>query len=232
LIVHSGAAATLARERYSVGDDRQCLVPHGGYHTLYGGGWDRQAARREMGLPEDRLVFGFIGNVRPYKNVPLLIDAFSRLPRGRACLLIAGKQEPALDLSALDQAVREEMVVRDGLVEETVLPLHLVACDAVVLPFGRILTSGSLMLALSLEVPVIVPAVPSLLEVVADGENGLVFQPDDARSLADRMSEFAALTLRDRRAMQAAAGQTARLGDWGWIGRTVAARLRSLLPAD
>jgi hypothetical protein len=45
------------------------------------------------------------------------------------------------------------------------------------------------------------------------------------------MSEFAALTMRDRRAMRVAAGQTARLGDWGWIGRTVAARLRALLLA-
>jgi beta-1,4-mannosyltransferase len=159
VVVHSNAAARLAHERYGVSDERLCLVPHGGYHTLYDGGWDRQSARRDLGLPEDRLVFGFIGNVRPYKNVPLLIEAFSLLPRGQACLLIAGHQEPTLDLSAVDPAVREEMVVHNGVVEETVLPLHLVACDAVVLPFGRILTSGSLMLALSLEVPVIVPAV-------------------------------------------------------------------------
>lgn len=231
VVVHSSAAARLAQERYRVSDERLCLVPHGGYHMLYDGGWDRQAARRDLGLPEDRLVFGFIGNVRSYKNVPLLIDAFALLPRGQACLFIAGQQEPALDLSAIDPTVRDEMVIHDRVVEETVLPLHLVACDAVVLPFGRILTSGSLMLALSLEVPVIVPAVDSLLEVVADRENGLVFQPDNARSLADRMSQFAAFSVRDRQALRAAAGQTARLCDWGWIGRTVAARLRSLLPA-
>jgi glycosyltransferase involved in cell wall biosynthesis len=231
VVVHSSAAARLVLERHGISDERLCLVPHGGYHALYDGGWDRQAARRDLGLPEDRLVFGFVGNVRPYKNVPLLINAFSLLSRGQACLLIAGQQEPALDLGAVDKAVRDEMVVHARVVEEALLPLHLVACDAVVLPFGRILTSGSLMLTLSLEVPVIVPAVDSLLEVVADGENGLVFQPDDARSLAERMSQFAALSERDRRALRAAAGQTARLSDWGWIGRTVAARLRSLLPA-
>ncbi len=229
VIVHSAAAAALAAERYAVEPARLCRVPHGGYHTLYEGGRDAHAARLDLGLPADGLVFGFVGNVRPYKNVPLLLDAFARLPRGHAHLLIAGRQQPTLDLSALDPAVCAEVVVRDAVVEETALPLHLGACDAVVLPFGRILTSGSLMLALSLEVPVIVPAVDSLLEVVTDGENGLVFAPDDAAALAGALLAFAALDADERRAMRSAAGRTARACDWGWIGRAVAARLRGLL---
>lgn len=229
VLVHSQSAASIALERYAIEEARLCRVPHGGYHTLYEGGWDRKAARQAVGLPAERIIFGFIGNVRPYKNVPLLIEAFCRLPRGIAALLLAGKQQPTLDLSGIEPEARAEMVINDTVIEEEVLPLHLAACDAVVLPFGHILTSGSLMLALSLETPVIVPAVDSLLETVVDGENGLVFAADDPDSLAGSLSDFATLGDRERNAMRAAAGRTARLCDWGWIGRHIADRLQALL---
>jgi glycosyltransferase involved in cell wall biosynthesis len=199
---------------------------------LYERDSDRKAARKALGLPKDRIVLGFVGNVRPYKNVPLLIDAFARLPRGVAVLLLAGKQQPPLDCAAIGPELCAEMVIHDAVIEETALPRYLAACDAVVLPFGRILTSGSLMLALSLETPVIVPAVPTLMETVTDRENGLVFSVDDAESLAERLAFFISLGDRERAAMRAAAGQTARLCDWGWIGRQIADRLHALLPTD
>jgi glycosyltransferase involved in cell wall biosynthesis len=67
------------------------------------------------------------------------------------------------------------------------------------------------------------------MELVVDHENGLLFEPNDAAALARAMQGFAALDDGERRAMRAAAGQTARLADWGWIGRKVATRLHGLL---
>ncbi len=231
VLVHSRTAAALVAERHGMPDARLLVVPHGGYHALYGDRPKPAAARQALGLPEQGVLFGFVGNVRPYKNLPLLLEAFARLPRGRARLLVAGRQDPPLGLDGLDPAVLQELVIRDEVIEESLLPHHLAACDAIVLPFGRILTSGSLMLALSLEVPVIVPAVPSLLEVVTDGQNGMVFEPGDAAALAGRMSALLDASGRQRVAMRRAAGRTARRCDWGWIGRRVGERLLGLLSA-
>lgn len=232
VVVHSRTAAALVAERHGVPDERLLVVPHGGYHALYGDRPRPAEARRTLGLPEQGVIFGFVGNVRPYKNLPLLVEAFSRLPRGRARLLVAGRQEPPLALDALQPDLLQELVIRDAVVDESLLPHHLAACDAIVLPFSRILTSGSLMLALSLEVPVIVPAVPSLLEVVTDGQNGMVFEPGDAGSLADRMTGMLEASGRQRVAMRRAAGRTARRCDWGWIGRRLGARLAALIEAS
>jgi beta-1,4-mannosyltransferase len=227
VIVHSQRAAELARDRYGVAPERLCVVPHGSYHTLYAEDLTRAAARKALGLPVEGAIFGFVGAVRPYKNVPLLIDAFRRLLPGAARLLIAGKQMTPIEFDN-DDLLRDHLILRDETIPETRLSAHLRACDVIVLPFGRILTSGSMMLALSVGIPVIVPDMPSLGEIVMDGVNGLTFPPGDADALAARMQDFLEFDSETRAAMERAAATSARLLSWDWIGRRVSGRMQAL----
>ena len=57
------------------------------------------------------------------------------------------------------------------------------ACDAAVLPSGEGVTSGSLILALSMGLPVVVADVPTARELVRDGKAGWLFRPHDLPSL-------------------------------------------------
>jgi glycosyltransferase involved in cell wall biosynthesis len=235
VIVHSLRAADLAADLYGVPRDRLCVVPHGSYHDLYSADLSPAAARTSLGLPEDGVLFGFVGAVRPYKNVPLLVDGFRHLtqaqPTAPLRLMVAGRQMTPLDI-APDDPMRDRLVLRDGAIPEEALAAHVRACDAIVLPFERILTSGSLVLAMSLGVPVIAPDLPSLGELLDDGVNGLVFPAGDAEALAARMADFVALGADDRARLARNAATTARLNDWAWIGRRVARRVHGLFAPD
>lgn len=230
-IVHSAQAGAMACDGYGLAPERLCAVPHGGYHALYPATASRGAARKAVGLPAQGMVFGFVGVVRPYKNVPLLIEAFNRLPPGTARLLIAGRHSApdVLDLEAL--AGREDIVIRDEVIPEARLSDTIRACDAIVLPFDQILTSGSMMLALSHGVPVIVPAHPSLCETLFDRVNGLTFPPGDAEGLAQRMADFIALSDGARIKLGERARISAKLADWDWIGRRLSQRIEAMFAA-
>lgn len=132
---------------------------HGSYRGEYPREFDRDSARDALGVPRDARVISFIGQVRPYKNLPALLRAFSAVADSSAMLLIAGKLK-------LYQATAEfeEMVSADSRVKvfrQFVPPdevqLYLEAADLVVLPFREILNSGSAILALSFDRPVLVP---------------------------------------------------------------------------
>lgn len=110
--------------------------------------------------------FLFLGRIQEYKGVEDLLRAFIALPcHVDAKLLVVGhcpdrnlksRLQDLGEMRAADVALRLERV-RD----EEITRL-LADADAVVLPFRRVTTSGSAMLALSHGRPLIVPHLPSL----------------------------------------------------------------------
>lgn len=57
---------------------------------------DRDAARRDLGLPPDAFVVGFVGRLVPQKDLGTLIDAMAGLNGAHLCLVGAGDEEAAL----------------------------------------------------------------------------------------------------------------------------------------
>jgi glycosyltransferase involved in cell wall biosynthesis len=66
------------------------------------------------------------------------------------------------------------------------------SCDAAVLPRGEAGTSGSLILALSMGLPVVAADVPTTLELTEDGEAGWLFRPHDPSSLRAALDDACA----------------------------------------
>jgi beta-1,4-mannosyltransferase len=143
------------------------IVPHGHYREHGREQITRAAARARLGLDADAMVVSFVGQIRTYKNVPQLIASFRALEDRRLVLLIAGEpHSPELAdrvraAAAGDSRVRLEL---EWLAEERLL-LHLTAADLVVLPYREVLNSGSALLALSCDRPVLVPQTGSLAEL-------------------------------------------------------------------
>lgn len=111
--------------------------------------------------------FLFFGNVTPYKGVEELLDAYTSLPRQvRARLTIAGQcSDPELRarLAATpDLSLRLERIPEDEIAE------LMASADVVVLPFRRVTTSGSAILALAYGRPLIVPELPGLSDLPAE----------------------------------------------------------------
>ena len=145
------------------------VVPHGHYRGCYKNECSRTEARTCLGVPLDTPVIGFVGQIKPYKNVPALLRAFLDRPAGTspASLLIAGKPGDAAlaaELAAL-AAGHPDVALRFGHIADDEMQVMLNACDLAVIPYREILNSGSAILALSFNRPVLVPAKGAMAEL-------------------------------------------------------------------
>jgi beta-1,4-mannosyltransferase len=146
------------------------VIPHGHYRGSYPNAVSQSQARQLLGISAQETLLLFFGTISPYKNVPHLIRTFCRTALKDTTLLVAGHP-----------GEKEERRVKDALVGGRRVKLHLeripaesvqiffAAADLVVLPFTEIANSGSVMLALSFNRPILVPAqgaMPELREIV------------------------------------------------------------------
>lgn len=145
------------------------VVPHGHYRTAYPNTMSRKEARAALGLDPEAPVLLYVGRIRAYKNVPHLVHIFRALDRD-ARLLVAGNPVSDMlrgDIEAAAQAdPRIQLALR--FIPDAAMQRYLNAADLVVLPYQDILHSGSALLALSFDRPVLVPARGAMGELQAD----------------------------------------------------------------
>jgi beta-1,4-mannosyltransferase len=142
------------------------IIPHGDYRHAYPSAPARKDARARLGL-DDCYTFLFLGNIRPYKNVPALIKAFRALPQRDIRLVIVGQPGQRMNVDELMQLIAgdKRIQLRLEFVSDREVPIYMGAADAVVLPFDSILNSGSVLLALSFNRAVVAPRLGSLPEI-------------------------------------------------------------------
>lgn len=145
----------------------------------------REEARRRLGI-EGPLVL-FLGLVRRYKGVDLLLDAAPEIVRRTgARLAIVGEVFPdAQELARRAQAspVRDSILWKDAYVPEEEMSLWLSACDVVALPYRAISGSGIAARAIGAGRPMAASAVGGLKECVVSGVTGESFAPGDVPGL-------------------------------------------------
>ena len=158
------------------------VVPHGHYRGEYPDD-SREDCRQQLGIPSNAKVVLFFGWIRDYKNVPGLIAAFRGLSDSQAALCIAGREFSKSGGSRLHTSTRQTSVrqtsVRELTTGDSRIYLHLRhvpneevqtffgAADLVALPYREILNSGTALLALSFNKPVLVPRKGAMSELQA-----------------------------------------------------------------
>ncbi len=190
LIVHCERARELVRIHFHR-TENVFVIPHGNFIEPYPNTVSRTMARRQLGLEDDQFVYFNFGNVRRYKGIERLVEVFSSLPGDRLRLLLGAKyytkygQEVAEAVSKAD----ERVVVRSSrFFANEELQLLFNAADVGVFPFSEVLTSGSVITALSFGIPAIVPATGCLPEAVLP-DAGLVYDPNETDGLRRAMQE-------------------------------------------
>ncbi|NLG74873.1 MAG: glycosyltransferase [Xanthomonadaceae bacterium] len=145
------------------------VVPHGHYRNVCPPPRSRASAREALGLATERFTFVYFGNIRRYKNVPLLIRTFRALEARDAQLLVAGR--PVLGMRASDlealAAGDDRIHLHLEFIPDDRLGLYLSAADKIVIPFDSVLNSGSVMHALSMNRSVLAPRLGALPELQA-----------------------------------------------------------------
>jgi glycosyltransferase involved in cell wall biosynthesis len=225
LIAHDNATADRARRELRCPSAEIHVVPHGSYVGEYPAGRPRDIVRTELGIPHDAFVFLAFGHLRAYKDLPRLFDAFASVSSQQTRLVVAGvpwDAEVRKKVSAAAERDPRIHLMLGPVPVEGVAELF-GACDTAVFPRSDGWTSGSLILALSMGIPVVAAMRPAYAELM-DGETaGWLFDPDNESSLCDCMEAAASdresarnrgaqgLALARRMSWASAASMTARL---------------------
>jgi glycosyltransferase involved in cell wall biosynthesis len=177
---HSQGSVTEVEDIFPIPRDKVRIARHGHYIGAYPDLVPQRVARLYLGLaPMDDVIL-FNGQVRQYKGIDTLIEAFRTIlpERPQALLLIAGaaREDPLQGLvTPLTTYELSRIRFVDRYVDDAELQVFLRAADFAVYPYRNILTSGSLMLALSFGLPAVVTEVAMTRDVMGKGEAGLVY---------------------------------------------------------
>jgi glycosyltransferase involved in cell wall biosynthesis len=136
------------------------VIPHPSYEGIYDTAVSRSTAREAFGLGERDLAVLFLGQIRPYKGVDALVDAAARAGRddGEVVLLLAGVVKGLSEdefLGSLPPVLRT--VTSFGYVPDDEIARWLRAADVAIFPYRTVLNSGSVHLAATFRVPVVLP---------------------------------------------------------------------------
>jgi glycosyltransferase involved in cell wall biosynthesis len=183
-------------------------------------------------LPADamqgEITFLMFGEIKPYKGVDLLIEAFARLPpalRSQARLRVVGR--PRMDPGPLRELAAQRGVAAQFFLEPRFVPFEEIPAlfgtgTVATFPYREIEASAVLPYAIAQGRPVLASRIGSFAEVLADGEHGLLVPPGNVDALAGAMArligerDFAARCAANVRALARA------MPDWEEIGRMTA----------
>jgi beta-1,4-mannosyltransferase len=202
------------------------VVAHGSYAGIYPAGRERHAVRSELGIGTDEVFVLCFGELRADSDLNVLLDAFDRVALEKIRLVVAGNVKARSAAEALERASADARIVRrDGFIPFEQVAELFDAADFAVMPRGNGGTSGSLVLALSLGVPVVVADMPTYRELTRGAEAAWLFAPGDSTSLAHALTSAAGATPEERRAKAAAATAAAAELDWDETAAAVVAIL-------
>ena len=147
------------------------VIPHGHYRDWYSDTIAPVEAKLKLDIEPDRNVALFLGLIRPYKNVPRLIGCFTECSTRNWTLIVAGNPESKAIRDEIRYVVgcSRQIRLELGFVENDMLQTYFRAADLFVAPYSDVLNSGSAILSLSFDCPVLVPnmgAMADLQEIV------------------------------------------------------------------
>jgi glycosyltransferase involved in cell wall biosynthesis len=187
----------------------------------------RDDARRRLDVAGPLVLF--LGLVRRYKGVDVLLEAAPRISRETgARVAIVGESFP--DAAYLEKrlaaaAARGEIFRRDAYVPEAEMDDWLAACDVLVLPYRKIAGSAIAARALAARRPMAAARVGSLAETVVPGQTGELFESGDAAGLSAAVGTILA---RGAEVYAPALARAASLATWESYARALRALVASI----
>ena len=184
--------------------DRIVSVPTGMDPERFKPG-DKQARRRELGLPVEGLLIGIVATLRSWKGHRFLIDALASLKRDDLSLIIVGDgpQRTALEARIAERGLKPQVRMAGN--QDDVVP-WLQAFDLFSLPsYANEGVPQALVQASLAGLASVTTAIGAISEVAVDGETAVIVKPQDATDLARGLAR-----LIDDPALRARLGQAAR----------------------
>jgi glycosyltransferase involved in cell wall biosynthesis len=163
-------------------------------HGLLGSAVPTSAEGPKTG--DARLHFVQFGKLREYKGVDVLLNALGRLSadqRERCRVSIVGR--PYMDTAPLRELVKRHQLqslveLRFDFISDDEMAFLFESADMLVFPYRGIDTSGVLMAAIARSIPVVASNIGCFAEMLVDGEQGRLVEPDNPQALADAIADL------------------------------------------
>jgi glycosyltransferase involved in cell wall biosynthesis len=197
VIVHSNGAGKAVCEAYTLRrSEKLVVIPHGNYLSSSVCLTPPRFGREAFGLSSSTTVLLFFGMIRRYKGLEDLLSAFVAVERSDMALIVAGKSldKELSDRLHVDAGRDPRIIVQEQYIPDEHVSSFFALADAVILPFKKTLTSGSVVLAMGFGKPLILPSTARLLDI--PGEQGGWYYDDeeDLKSLLSGISKEDAQT--------------------------------------
>ncbi len=148
--------------------------------------------RRHLGIPEDANVVTFVGRMTCDKGIPELAAAFGQLDRQfpNLWLLLVGcfEDDDPLPVETRRLLHTHSRVLFIGPVQDTAI--YYAMSDVLVLPSHREGLPTVILEAQAAGLPVVGASATGIVDVVADGETGLLFPAGDVPALARALARL------------------------------------------
>lgn len=168
------------------------MIPHG--HMInYVQIEDKRKSREKLGIPQDKIVFLFFGQIKKVKGVDVLLKAVLKLREKypNAYTVIAGSVWKA-DFSECQDIINKNNLKQCVKTDIRYIPDEEVkyfysAADVCVLPYTDVYQSGVIQLAYGYKKAVVSTTLPAFTQFVKENNTGFLAVPGDAESLAAAM---------------------------------------------
>lgn len=212
-----------------VPEEKITIIPNG-IDDLFLGQPDPGPVRQLYGLIGKK-VLGFTGFVRDWHGVDEVLEFLSAENNPSLHLLLVGDgpHVPALQEKARGLGIADQFTVT-GVVQKEDLPGHIAAFDIALQPKSTAYASPlKLFEYMGLGRAIVAPAQPNIREILTDGKDAVLFQPDHPVAFRKAL-EILCKDEKLRHRLGAAARQTVQMRDLTWDGnaRKVLAIARSL----
>jgi glycosyltransferase involved in cell wall biosynthesis len=155
----------------------------------------RACIRERYSIRQDAVVIGFTGILRPWHGVEVLIRALETIRSGRApahALIVGdGPSLEPLKMLARDLCV-SEFVTFTGRVPHELIPQYVAAFDIGISPRATFYASPmKIPEYMAAGVAVVGPRMPNIEDLITDGVDGALYEPDDVADLVQVIRRLA-----------------------------------------
>lgn len=169
--------------------EKTVIILHGHFLELNKNQIEKSKAKEELQFDSTKIYLLFFGQIKAVKGLSTLIEAMALLPE-KFHLVIAGK--PQYSTSEIEHRITklniESRITREfRYITNAERNVYFSAADAAILPYTKIYQSGVLLMSMSYGLPCVTSDLPAFKEIISNGENGMLFQSENATDLAEKI---------------------------------------------